>query len=56
MILGINPIEPAFAKLKALLRQAAERSVDNLWSRIGEILDAFMTDECRNHFNHAGYA
>ena len=52
----LNPIEPAFAKLKALLRQAAERSVDNLWSRIGEILDAFTTDECRNYFKHAGYA
>ena len=56
MILGINPIEPAFAKFKALPRPAAERSVDNLWSRIGEILDAFTTDECRNHFKHAGDA
>ncbi len=52
----LNPIELAFAKLKALLRAAAERSVDDLWARIGECLDAFTPDECRNYFKHAGYA
>ena len=30
-----NPIEKAFSKLKALLRKAAERTVDALWDRIG---------------------
>src|SRR4051794_10354056 len=35
-----NPIEQLFAKLKALLRKAAERSLDGLWRRIGELLDA----------------
>ncbi|WP_128930253.1 IS630 family transposase [Bradyrhizobium zhanjiangense] len=49
-----NPIENAFAKLKALLRQAAERTVDGLWSAIGRIIDRFM--ECRNYFIAAGYA
>ena len=52
----LNPIELAFAKLKALLRKAGERSVDELWTRIGELLDAFTPEECRNYFNHAGYA
>ena len=36
-----NPIEQLFAKLKALLRKAAERSVDGLWNRIAALLDAF---------------
>ena len=51
-----NPIEPAFAKLKALLKNAGERSVDDLWTRIGELLEHFTSDECRNYFRHAGYA
>lgn len=46
----------AFAKLKALLRGAAERSVEALWTRIGQPLDAFSADECANYFRHAGYA
>lgn len=52
----LNPIELAFAKLKALLRAAAERSVEALWTRIGQLLDAFSADECANYFRHAGYA
>ena len=35
----LNPIEQAFAKLKALLRKAAERTVDGLWTAIGKLLD-----------------
>jgi transposase len=50
-----NPIENAFAKLKALLRKAAERSIGALWSRIGIILDAFSPAECANYFRAAGY-
>jgi transposase len=52
----LNPIEMAFAKLKALLRKAAERSVDALWDKIGEILNKFSPQECANYFRHAGYA
>ena len=37
----LNPIEQAFAKLKALLRKAAERTVDGLWNTIGKLLDLF---------------
>jgi transposase len=50
-----NPIENAFAKLKALLRAAAERTVDGLWDRIGNLLDCFTPQECANYFAAAGY-
>ncbi len=50
-----NPIENAFAKLKALLRKAAERTVGALWDRIGIVLDAFTPTECANYFRAAGY-
>ena len=52
----LNPIENAFAKLKAILRKAAARSVDELWAVIGQALPAFAADECANYFNAAGYA
>ena len=51
----LNPIEQAFAKLKALLRAAAERTVDALWDRIGHLLDRFSPQECANYFAAAGY-
>lgn len=51
----LNPIEMAFAKLKALLRKAAERTIGALWDRIGQLLDAFTPDKCANYFRHAGY-
>jgi transposase len=50
-----NPIENAFAKLKASLRKAAERSVEGLWSTIGRIIDTFTPTECTNYFAAAGY-
>ena len=50
-----NPIEMMFAKLKALLRKAAERTIDNLWDRIGKILDEFSPQECSNYLAHVGY-
>lgn len=52
----LNPIENLFAKLKALLRAAAERTVGTLWDRIGSLLNHFTPHECRNYFRHAGYA
>jgi transposase len=51
----MNPIEMAFAKLKTLLRQAPERTVDGLWRRIGALLDQFTPSECANYFRAAGY-
>jgi transposase len=50
-----NPIEMLFAKLKALLRKAAERTIDNLWDRIGKILEEFTPQECANYLRHDGY-
>ncbi len=50
-----NPIENAFSKLKALLRKAAERTVDALWNRIGALLPEFTPQECANFFAAAGY-
>ena len=50
-----NPIEMAFSKLKALLRKAAERTVDRLWDRIGELMSAFTKRECQNFLIHQGY-
>jgi transposase len=48
----LNPIELAFSKLKALLRKAAARSVDDLWRVIGDLLDEFSPQECTNFFSH----
>jgi transposase len=45
----------AFAKLKALLRARAIRTIDALWRAIGEICDLFSPHECRNYFAAAGY-
>ena len=51
----LNPIEQVFAKLKALLRKWGERTVDALWNRIGELIDAFPPTECCNYLRHCGY-
>jgi transposase len=51
----LNPIELAFSKLKAHLRQAAEHTIPGLMRRIGRVLRAFSSKECRNFFRHAGY-
>ena len=51
----LNPIENAFAKLKAALRKAAARSIDGLWTVIGHTIPTFTPDECANYFTAAGY-
>jgi transposase len=50
-----NPIENAFAKLKAMLRKAAQRTVEGLWNTIGALIDTFTPTECQNYFTAAGY-
>ena len=50
-----NPIEMLFAKLKTLLRKAAERTIASLWATIGRLLDEFSADECARYLAHAGY-
>ena len=52
----LNPIEQVFAKLKHLLRKAAERSCDAVCTRIGRLLDDFTPKECENYFLNSGYA
>jgi transposase len=51
----LNPIEMAFAKLKALLRKAAARTYDDLWKAVGTVCDLFSEDECLNYFKAAVY-
>jgi transposase len=51
-----NPIEQVFAKLKALLRKAAERTVEALWDTLAKLLDQFSPAECENYLRGAGYA
>jgi transposase len=50
-----NPIEMAFAKFKAFLKQIAARTVDDLWDAIARAVDIFTPGECRNYFGASGY-
>lgn len=51
-----NPIEQAFAKLKAHLRQAAARTAEELTEAVGGALNSFSPQQCRGFFRHAQYA
>jgi transposase len=51
----LNPIEMAFAKLKAHLRKAKARTIDDLWKTVGSICDLYTPDECWNYLKHDGY-
>jgi hypothetical protein len=51
----LDPIEQAFAKPKALLRKAAERTIDGFWTTIGELHHRFSRVECQNYIENAGY-
>lgn len=51
----LNPIENAFAKLKALLRKAEARTRDELWAAVSSALTRFTANECANYFAAAGY-
>jgi transposase len=50
-----NPIENAFAKLKAFLRKAEARTPDRLWHAIADALTRFSAEESTNYFAAAGY-
>jgi transposase len=52
----LNPIEQAFAKVKAHLRKAEARTLDALWRALGDICDLFEPQECWNYLKAAGYA
>lgn len=51
----LNPIEQVFAKLKHLMRKAAERTVEDTWRRIGTLLNEFPSHECAAYLKNAGY-
>ena len=51
----LNPIEKLFSKLKALLKKAAHRTIDALWNEIGNLLNNFSPQECKNYFTTCGY-
>ena len=50
-----NPIELVFHPLKALLRKAAERTIEGLERRVGSFIRALDPAECTGYFRHAGY-
>ena len=52
---NLNPIEQLSTGLKALLCEAAVRTVDTVWAAIGALLESFEPEECANYFRHAGY-
>jgi len=51
----LNPIELAFAKIKARLRAAELRTIDKVEAFFGTVHEAFTPDECQNYIRHAGY-
>ncbi len=51
----LNPIEQLFAKLKALLRKAAARTKEALWTVTGDLPARFTPDQCANYLAHCGY-
>ena len=51
----LNPIEMAFAKLKAHLRRIGARTIDALWKAVGSICNLYSPDECSNYLKAAGY-
>jgi transposase len=51
----LNPIENAFAKLKAIVRAAAARTFDALEVAAAQAITRLQPIECTNFFAHAGY-
>jgi len=50
-----NPIEKVFSKLKALLRRAAERTVEGVQKALARLVHIVTLQECANFFAAAGY-
>ena len=51
----LNPIEMAFSKFKALLKKAAARTIEDLWTAIAQALPQLTPSDCANYFTAAGY-
>lgn len=52
---NLNPIEQTFAKIKHWMRIAQERTVEDTWKRVGQLIKTIKPDECANYFKAAGY-
>jgi transposase len=50
-----NPIEMAFAKLKAFMRAARPRSFDQVVELVAIAQELFTPQECLNFVRHCGY-
>jgi len=51
----LNPIEQVFSKIKTLLRKQDARTLEATWRSVGDVLDRFPPDECRNYIANSGY-
>lgn len=51
----LNPIEPAFSKLKRLIRSAKHRTVGELWGTVQTMLDRITARDAEGYFRHCGY-
>ena len=51
----LNPIEEAFAKIKALLRRAAARTRETLIEALGAAISAVTSEDALRFFEHCGY-
>lgn len=52
----LNPIEPAFSKIKQALRSLASRTIHQLWGSIQNVLDRVTASDAEGFFRHCGYA
>jgi putative transposase len=52
----LNPIEQVFAKIKHWMRMAQERTLEDTWRRVGNLVTTIKPEECRNYLKNAGYA
>lgn len=49
------PVEPAWSKLKTLLRTAAKRSLEALEGALARVIDAITPEDAHGYFTHCGY-
>lgn len=52
----LNPIEPAWSKLKALLRSIGARTIAALEAALTTLVDAITAEDAQGYFRHCGYA
>ena len=52
----LNPIEQAFSKIKHWMRMAQKRCLEDIWHKLGDLVETFKPQECANYFRNAGYA